>query len=403
MELDDGKLSINGVFNASRYQEILEDYNLRPNLRLVKGEGSDSKQVTHKPELSIMEIWDIYVEHIKKPLKRSYIEEFLNGYCPKTIKSAIEATKSENAFNIRKWLIDNRNNESNKRLLSHLDKAHELAIRRELITRNPFKGFAEELGNKKGDTGKEQHDIDENLGLEDKTKAYSWEEMQIILDYFKSTNLGHWYNFYKFKFLTGCRTGEAIGLRWKDVHFDKECIVIAHTYNETTKAFYTPKNGKERIFPMRTDSELWKLLKSIPQCDPSHVVFKSKKGRIITQSMAFIAWGGSEKTIGAIPTLIQQGKLKQKLSPYNTRHSFISHHIYVIGTPPEIVNIWCDHSEDVSKKHYRDIGDRAMNYNPDLTANQQAITKNETTQDAMAEELAMLRAKIAELESKQNN
>lgn len=387
LELEDGKLDDgNGNFNAGRYQEILEEYGLRAKLRLVKNLAVDQPP---KPELSILEIWDKYCEYVKPNLKESFFQQFYIGQYLNYIQSAIEATKSEDAVKIRNWLIENRHIETVKKLLSVLNKAYKFSMKSKLIDYNPFDGMFEEL-KQVGAKGKNQDEInlESDDDLLDKSKAYSWDEVEIILDYIKNNpNINHWFKFVKFKFLTGCRTGEAIALMWGDIFWDKEQIAIRRNYGRYIKKFLTTKNETARFFPMPKNSELWELLKSIPEGENNDIVFKSKNNQVIKDNSFFSTWRGTMdgKRLGIIRTLIKQGKLTKYLPPYNTRHTFITHQIFDLGRDEKIVNAWCEHSGEVSQKHYQDIGDRAIKINPDLPANQQGKQQSEI--DLLKEQL----------------
>lgn len=387
LELEEGKLSTaEGIFNLGRYQEILEEYGLRAKLRVVKSAITSDDQLPPKPELSLMEVWDMYCEYRKPGLRESNYENKYQGQFKNYLESAIEATKSEDALKIRNWLIENRSQVTVKRLLSNLSKAYRLGIKNKLLSYDPYEGMAEEIVNK-GAKGKTREEAETDDDVLDQSKAYTWDEAQVILDYVEDI-YPHWYNFLKFKFLTGCRTGEAIALRWHDIEWDKERILIRRTYDRMTKKFYPLKNdrtykGKEtRKFPMPKNSELWKFLKAIPCDEPSEEVFKSKtKGTINLVSFA-TTWRGrkclsSSKIKGIIPTLIEQGKLTKYLSPYNTRHTFITHQIFDLGRDEKIVSEWCGHSIDTSNKHYQDVAIFAEKINPDLPASQQIQQQSE--------------------------
>ena len=65
-----------------------------------------------------------------------------------------------------------------------------------------------------------------------------------------------------FLFATGARRGEALGLKWEDVDFDRGRIVIRRAY--VVGQLTTPKNGK--ALPCRRPS-----LQSYSTCSPSGV------------------------------------------------------------------------------------------------------------------------------------
>ncbi|MGJ5628732.1 tyrosine-type recombinase/integrase [Nostoc sp. CALU 1950] len=387
IELEDGKLDDGkGNFDLGRYQEILKEYGLQARLRLVKSETTSDDQLPPKPELGLMEVWGMYCEYRKHDLKESTFENVFMGCYVNFIESAIKATESQDAMKIRNWLFENRSLINVKKLIGHLSKAYQLAMRQKLINSNPYEKLENEI-TVKGAKGKKQNEIETESDDDvlDTTKAYAWDEVQLILDYIKNTpQISHWYSFTKFKLFTGCRTGEAIAFMWCDVLWNKEQILIRRTYDNQTKRFYPTKTAKGdkdliRIFPMPKDGEVWNLLKSIPQGELNDIVFKSKRGKIILDNVFCRAWKGNEanKNKGIITELVKQGKLTKYLSPYNTRHTFITHQIFDLNRDEKIVSAWCGHGELVSQKHYQDIADRAMQINPELPANQQSQQQTE--------------------------
>ncbi|MCC5646381.1 tyrosine-type recombinase/integrase [Nostoc sp. CHAB 5824] len=368
------------------FDETLAKYGIIADLKLKGVAVTSDDQLPPKPELSLMEVWGMYCDYRKHDLKESTFENVFMGCYVNFIESAIKATKSEDALKIRNWLFENRSLINVKKLIGHLSKAYQLAVRQKLISSNPYERLEDEI-TVKGAKGKKQNEVETESDDDvlDTTKAYAWNDAQVILDHIKNTpQISHWHPFTKFKFLTGCRTGEAIAFMWCDVLWNKEQILFRRTYDNQTKRFYPTKTAKGdqeliRIFPMPKNGELWNLLCSIPQGEPSDVVFKSKRGKIILDNVFCRAWKGNEanKNKGIITELINQGKLTKYLSPYNTRHSFITHQIFDLGRDEKIVSAWCGHGELVSQKHYQDIADRAMQINPELPANQQAQQQSE--------------------------
>jgi len=420
LELEEGKLSKpDGTFNLDRYQDVLEEYGLRAKLKVVREnvslpESQDSSPPT--PKLSLLEVWDIYCEYRKPSLRESMYENNYQGQFKNFIESAIEATKSEDAIKIRNWLVENRNAQTVKRVLSELSKAYQFLIRQNNadIKHNPYDGLAEEIQSL-GARGQKLDEVKIDDDEIDSTKAYTWNEALAILEYVKNTRAcKHWYNFIKFKFLTGCRTGEAVALMWQDVDWDKERILIRRNYDRLTNKFYPLKNDSTykgelvRRFPMPRDGELWQLLKSIPQGEDNEVVFKNKSGKVISSDIFLRAWAGREDTgiKGIIPMLIKQGKLSKYLPPYNTRHTFIYHAIFDLGHDEKVVSKWCGHTVGVSAKHYQDIELASVGINPEIPISQQgkAKTKIEELEEKLARlaELATKQQEIIDSLSKQN-
>ncbi|MGV0105144.1 site-specific integrase [Nostoc sp. DSM 114160] len=390
LEVEEGKLTNpDGTFNENRFREILVEQRLKPNLKIVENATTSDGQLPPKPELSILEVWDMYCEYKKPSLKETvYKLDYCKRY-PNLIKSAIKAVGDKDGEKIRNWLIENRSLETVKNLLSYLSKAYDRAIKSKLVDYNPFENMAQDL-QQLGSKGKKHSEveIENDKDVLDKTKAYTWKEAKDVLFYIKNNPyVCHWYFFVKFKFLTGCRTGEAIAFMWGDVLWDKKQIVFRRTYNERIKKFLPTKNETIRFFPMPENGELWNLLKSVPQGELNEIVFKSKNNRIISARTFNNTWhGGVNGTKGIIPSLIELGKLSKYLPPYNTRHTFITHQVFDLSRDEKIVNAWYEHSEKVSRRHYQDISDKALQINPDLLDDQQSLQRSEI--DLLKQQLA---------------
>jgi len=407
LELEEGKLSKpDGTFNLDRYQDVLEEYGLRAKLKVVREnvslpESQDSFR--SQPKLSLLEVWDIYCEYKKPSLRESMYENVYRQTYQNFIQAAIKATNSEDAIKIRNWLVENRSLNAVKRVLSELSKAHQFLIRQNNadIKHNPYDGLSEELQTL-GAKGQKLDEVKIDDDALDKSKAYTWDEAMAILEYVKNNSrIKHWYNFVKFKFLTGCRTGEAIALMWQDVDWEKERILIKRTYDRRTKKFYPLKNDSSykgelvRRFPMPKDGELWQLLKSIPQGQDNEVVLKSRDGKIINIETFSFAWSGQEnkKSKGIIPELIKQGKVSKYLPAYNTRHTFIYHAIFDLGHDEKVVSKWCGHTVGVSAKHYQDIELASVGINPEIPLNQQGKAKSEI--ELLKEQVEELKKELA--------
>ena len=361
-ELEKGKLAITledgtEAFNEQRFQEILHEHGITANLKIVKFPTSGGDQVPPKPELSVLEVWDIYCEYKKNKLQETtYHLKFRKSFLNPITKTV--AAVGEDALKMHNWLLENYSAALVKNVLSHLDNAYQLCMKQKLLSHNPFDGLADDIDVKPKGKDHNDENTEEDNSILDKTKAFTWNEAETIMEYVKAhPRISHWYPYIAFKFFTGCRNGEASGLRWCDIFWDNEKIVIRRSYCFRIKRFKSTKNGEPRTFPMPKNGELWNLLKSLPQGDPNECIFKTQTGKMINNRAFSDLWlgDGTERRKGIIPTLIKQGKLSKYLPPYNTRHTFINHQINDIGIAPHVVNAWCSHSDDTSKAHYRDL------------------------------------------------
>ncbi|MBD2502814.1 tyrosine-type recombinase/integrase [Anabaena azotica] len=358
IELEEGKLKdIEGNFNLVRYREILEEYGLRAKLRLVEPVNNSNET---KIDLSLLEIWDRYCEYRRHSLAETTYILKMRRHFRNVIEKGITSIGEDGKFtpiSFRHWLITNVNLETAKNVLQHLSRAYDLAVSQGIVIKNIFKGLADEVNvRRKTKVIKPDEYVNEDVDILDRNKAFTWEEVEEIINFIQNNSrISHYYYYTKFKFLTGCRPGEASALWWSDIKWADECLLIRRTYNEHLKIFKSTKNETIRMFPMPKDGELWQLIKLIPEGEPNEVVFKNRQGKVIRPTSFFHSWHGQDGSLGIIPTLIKEGKVSKYLPPYNTRHTFINHQINEVGIAPHIVNAWCEHSEEISREHYRQL------------------------------------------------
>lgn len=301
---------------------------------------------------SLLELYDIYCESRKGSVAETTLKLKFKGEYKRAITEAIDAA-GENALAIRNWLVEHRNSKAAKDSLAYLSKTCQLGIKQGLRTDNPFDGMAEEIKLNKGSKTKQNNDNDDNDG---NARAFSISEMNAIIEAFETPNRKHLAPIIKFLFWTGCRTGEAIAFKWHDVKWDNEFIVFRRTYNPKLKLFKSTKTEVIRYFPLPKNSELWNLLKSLPQGGLDDIVFKSKLGGVIYINQLFLIWKGNSNTNhpGVIPQLIKEGKVKEYLKLYATRHTFISHQVNIHKIPITTVAQWVGNGAMVSNNSYLD-------------------------------------------------
>lgn len=338
---------LHGYFDVT-----LIKYGLGDTTQLEVMDGGKSK-----PQMSILEVYDMYCDYKKPPslAETTYKLQYRGRYL-KAITKAIEKV-GENTLDIRNFLIKNNCLDTTICCLSILDKGHQLAIRHQHktgITNNPFVDMASELRADKGNE-KIQDAIDSDESND--TRTFTVNEMNAIIEAFETKKARqHYAPIIKFLFWVGCRTGEAIGLKWRDIDWDKECIYIRRTYNERLKLFKGTKTKIVRWFPMPKNGKLWNLLKSLPERSLDDVVFTGKTGKIIDGGRLSNIWRGNNTNSfpGVIPELIKEGKVNQYLKLYATRHTFVTWQVQVENIPETTVAQWVGHDVEVSRKSYLD-------------------------------------------------
>lgn len=98
----------------------------------------------------------------------------------------------------------------------------------------------------------------EGLSFNDKIKTVpkilNLEEVRLLLAESQARN-HDWYPIWAFAVLTGMRSGELLGLQWKDIDLDKKIITVSKSYKAKSKVLKSTKAGYWRCVPISKDLE----------------------------------------------------------------------------------------------------------------------------------------------------
>lgn len=140
--------------------------------------------------------------------------------------------------------------------LGTLDTVHcllhptfQLAVRDEIIRNNPTDGVMKEISRESG----------KNRGIR---HALTVEQQRAFMEYITNHPIYyHWWPMFTVLLGTGCRIGEALGLRWQDLDYDKRTISINHSLSYYQK----PESNKSvlRISKPKTEAGI----RTIPMLD----------------------------------------------------------------------------------------------------------------------------------------
>lgn len=98
-----------------------------------------------------------------------------------------------------------------------LRPSFQLAVRDDIIRKNPIDGAYAEVKKRNG-------------GSRKKKRALTVQQQRAFINYVAENPFFYkWYPFFTFLLGTGCRIGEAIGIRWDDVDLEKRLIDINHS------------------------------------------------------------------------------------------------------------------------------------------------------------------------------
>ncbi|MEG4360159.1 hypothetical protein QUB42_32615, partial [Microcoleus sp. Aus8_D1] len=218
-------------------------------------------------------------------------------------------------------------------------------------------------------TEREWWDIPDNESDNDERdkRCFSKADMVTIIDAFynhKNASPRELAPLVEFRFLTGCRSGEAFALRWRDCFRGKEQnnIVFSRSYNGQIKNVQVTKTGETRIFKMYPKlREL--LLRIKPEnAKSTDLVFTKLNGKHWDTGAVTELWhqkqekhnGKKYAYSGVVTQLATDGLIDGYLPFYNCRHTFISLQAHA-GTDLFLLATACGNSVEVIQKHYLGI------------------------------------------------
>jgi len=222
----------------------------------------------------------------------------------------------------------------------------------------------------------EWHEIEDEKSLELDRRAFTKQEYtSIVKAFYESDRQGarRFAPLIEFYFLTGCRTSEAFALTWKDIDLNRYLIRFSKSLGRSTKKVKTTKTGEARLFYFGENSRLKALLLEIKGNSGSDLVFPGTRNKFIVSTSINDIWrdnkyirkckDGTEVEYfypGIVSQLVRDGVVSGYLSPYHTRHTYItltaqanSHNnnaLLHIATS-------CGNSVDVILRHYLGASD----------------------------------------------
>mgnify|MGYP001792711969 FL=1 len=246
----------------------------------------------------------------------------------------------KDALKFRRELLKVTTTSQARRTLMQLSAACKWGMQHRLVTENPFEGMYRAL-----DASKPVPPV-----------AYSAEERDLIIAAFdnhdgKGMTYQHYSPFVKFLFWTGCRSCEAIGLRWSSVvndcskiHFHESIVEVSgkkirrtETKTSVKRWFSCPKRLQKLLQSMRSDD-----------IDPDELVFKSPKNGIIGErNFRRRGWANVVTSLGLD---VKDGVT---MTPYNCRDTFITLQA-LAGHSSTTIARWVGNSSKVIEDRYLD-------------------------------------------------
>lgn len=292
-----------------------------------------------KNSITFAEIYQKYINTKKDKSATTWKGTYINtlnhlNSCPYQLPSQ--------AMDLKDWMIANKTLDGCRRVLMQLNAACNWAVERNLIEVNPF-------------FGKSKIKIKKSKA---KIHPFSTNEKLAILAAFeKSEKFNYLLPLIKFFFLTGCRTSEAIGLRWKNIKADcssisfEEVMILGKGGAQRRQG---TKQSPQRDFPC--NRQLQDLLLSFR---PSQViantsVFVRPDNTPISHQDLRTAWYGKGRELGIVRQLAAHGAIDGYRPQYNTRHTMISACLEAGISPIQIAQ-WVGNSAEIIFRNYAGI------------------------------------------------
>lgn len=231
---------------------------------------------------------------------------------------------SEVADEFREWLGGSLAPISQKEYIGTISACWNWAVKQSLLSSSPWGEVLKRV----------------KVPPKQRPRPFTKAEITAILAGFRdSRHYRHYTDFVTFLFSSGCRTGEAIGLRWS--HLSEDCgkVWIGESISRGVRK--STKTNRDREFRL-TDSLRAMLLKRRPDAyRPDDLVFPGLRGGPIDDhNFRNRAW----------VSVLEKGAVTYR-KPYNTRHTFISHAL-AQGINPMAIAQTTGHDPDVMFKHY---------------------------------------------------
>jgi integrase len=317
----------------SKAQQIELDilsYNFDPTLAKYKPQRQVS---SHQPDaLSVAGLFQQFMDYKAKSLSAKTMEKYratynylLKFFPNKAIASVTESSAEE----FVKWQFGKSlSPDQVKRRMEELEACwlwHQ-------VEQNPWKVVGDSLS----ETLRERIKVPPKQ----KPKPFTREEMQISLEGFGGDrHYKHYLNFVEFLFGTGCRIGEAIGLRWKHITDDCSQVWIGEQITRGNRK--ATKTNRARTVTLTP--KLQQMLQSRRPAHPAPeaLVFTAPKGGAMDDhNFRNRPWKKMITKLG-----IDYRK------PYNTRHTLVSHALDLQMNPVMVAEL-TRHNVKTLYEHY---------------------------------------------------
>lgn len=204
--------------------DILSD-NFDPILSKYRPEHQTGKT------LSAVKLFQRFIQYKAKQVQPRTLEKYYGLVTLLTDFYGERPASDKNSDEFIHWLLENLEAVTAKERLGLLNSCWTWAIKENLVSENPWQ------------------DLKVRQRPKQMPKPFTLDEVKVIIKAFSlHSRHRHYANYVQFKFETGCRTGEANGLRWRP--FSQDYSVVWFGESHTHRQFKDTKTGKARDFKL---------------------------------------------------------------------------------------------------------------------------------------------------------
>jgi integrase len=262
-------------------------------------------------------------EFISKPTKDKY--RAVGKHCQHYFKTQLcGSIDTEGAIEFVNWLLSRTEPATAQSYLGLMKACWDYGLAENLVAENPWKAASKRL----------------KVSPKQKAKPFTREEIGAIILAFRSDRYYRCYAGYvEFLFGTGCRTGEAIGLKWKHLSHDCSTVWIGESLSRGVRK--STKTNRARTIAMTPQLQSMLQNRKPEKVDSDALVFPGPRGGAIDDhNFRNRAW----------KTILTRLEIPYR-KPYCTRHTLVSHALD-LGINPVAVAQLTGHSVKVLFEHY---------------------------------------------------
>lgn len=296
---------------ASQVQLDIISGNFDPTLKKYK-----PHIFTQLAQISVVALFENFCEYKSKSLSEKTLEKYKAtlGYLRRFFEDQrVSTINVANAEKFSEWLTAQELSPGQcKRRLEEVRACWNWGLKEDLAEDNPWTELPKRI----------------KISPKQMPKPFSKEEVEAIIQGFRTDRYYDYYaDYVEFLFGTGCRTGEAIGLRWK--HLTDDCSTAWIGESISRGVHRATKTNKARTVTLTSKLQKMLLAKRPLTSDPDGLVFTSPKGGPIDDhNFRNRAW---EKILNKLGIDYRK--------PYNTRHTLISHALAQGMNPVDVAQL----------------------------------------------------------------